>query len=97
MKIISRVDTKIPLGGERFGRYKAHRSTTTASDQLSTIRGVGAYHPTEACPPGAVPKYSLGFGMDGRRFVLELDHAELTALRADIDEFLKSAKIRRVK
>lgn len=97
MKIQSRIDVKVPMSGEKIGRYKTHRSSETASDHISSIRGLTAYHPTEACPPDAVPKYFLGFGMDGRRFVLELDHAELTALRADIDDQLKSATVRRVK
>lgn len=97
MKIQSRVEVKVPLGGERLGRYKDHRPTITISDGVSAIRGVGGYQPTKACPVDAVPNYWLAFGMDGRRFVLQLDQAELTTLRDDIDRLLKEAVLRRVK
>lgn len=82
----------------RFGKYKTHENTTLLADEWPhSIHVVGGYVPDMGCPPDAQPWTALAFGMDGRRFLLTLEHEELLTLKRELDTALAVVKPRRVK
>lgn len=93
-----KIESRVELDSKRFGRYKLHAQTSAERgiDALG-INLISAYVPKPGDRPDAAPSYYLTFGMDGRRFVLTLDHAEAQALRDQLDEKLKLNGPRRIK
>lgn len=93
MKIQSRKET-----GSKPGRYKTHKNTALKYDPGITAIGMAeSYIPTSSCPSDSQPRHWLVFGMDDRRVFIELNHAELTSLKNDIDRELSRMGLRRVK
>ncbi len=81
-------------------RYKAHRATTYDNWNRYQIGGLAvasAYIPEPGDAPDAVSWFAISLGMDDRRYVIEMNRAELQALQKEISEVLSKPEIRRVK
>jgi len=94
MKIQSRKES-----GNPSARYKDHTNTPVTMEYASDlgIQLVAAYTPTSSCPADAVPAYYLSFGMDSRRYVMTLSHAEIIKLKEGVDQKLREIELRGIK